>query len=103
MHKPVGPGLMCTQDQPDWKTPWFESTAGTQATHQRRSRPVNNRTFHSDFDARFAAQRADFDRSFKRTQKFAVAWFLFVATVGLALLSGAVFVVYKVLQHFGIL
>ena len=45
----------------------------------------------------------DFDKDFARAQKFAYAWFIFVALLSLALLSGLVFVVYKVLVFFGIM
>ena len=53
----------------------------------------------TDFDKKFE----DFDKKFERVQKFAVGWFIFVALLALSLLGGGVYVVIRILQHFGIL
>ena len=46
---------------------------------------------------------SDFDKKFERAQKFATGWFIFVALLSLSLLGGFVYVVIRVLMHFGIL
>jgi hypothetical protein len=45
----------------------------------------------------------DFDKEFKRMNKFINAWFIFVAVIMLAMLGGVGFVVFKLLEYFGIL
>ena len=55
------------------------------------------------FEKRFQERRDRFDRDFDRMRKFAYVAFAFNLLLALAILSGIVFVVYKVLAHFGIL
>lgn len=55
------------------------------------------------FEKRFQQRRDKFDKDFERMQKFAYVAFAFNLLIALAILSGIIFVVYKVLIHFGIL
>lgn len=45
----------------------------------------------------------DLDKLFNRTQKIVTGWFIFVALLALSLIGGAVYVIYSLLAHFGIL
>lgn len=55
-----------------------------------------NDDWNKDFDKRF-------DKQFDKAQKFAKVWFAFVALLALALLSGVVFVIYRLMLHLGIM
>ncbi len=57
----------------------------------------------NDFDNRFKARRDRFDKDFDRMQKMAYVVFFVNLFIAIALISGVVFVVYKILAHFGIL
>lgn len=45
----------------------------------------------------------DFDRSFNRMRRFAIGWFIFCAVAGVSLLGFGLWVVVKVLGHFGVI
>lgn len=45
----------------------------------------------------------EFDKQFDKAKKFAIGWFIFVAFLAIALLSGLVFVIYRLMLYFGIL
>ena len=54
-------------------------------------------------DDRFDRYAEQFDKSFKRAQDWASRDTLFVALLGVSLLVGGGFVIYKLLVYFGIL
>lgn len=45
----------------------------------------------------------DFDKKFNRISGLAIGWFVFVALLMLSLLGGGIYVVIRILMHFGIL
>lgn len=56
-----------------------------------------------NFNQRFEKQQQEFDKQFARAQKTAIVVSIIAIVVGSSLLCGFIFVVYKVLVHFGIL
>lgn len=57
----------------------------------------------NNFDKRFRKRQKQFDKDFKRIRTFAMVWSAFCFVLGMALLSGAIWVIYRLLLHFGIL
>lgn len=56
----------------------------------------------NDFDKRFKKMSDDFDRDFNRTRKLAIVAFIINAVIALALIGFAIWVVVRLLQHFGV-